>query len=562
MQSSEFNEKILSLIVELRESYDFNYLSSPEFSNLCELADIERIVYTVTIPVNKIHRKEEIHSDVLFSSGKDFDEDHSLTTTFRNQTMNTIIHTKLYWNTKTEPDQERLNAYNAFGSFLYMFLSRARMNSVMLNVINKDFLTNLPSMDFIEKKYDREISSFGKTNEYAVIFVNIQNMKFYNKMYGSHMGDAVIKAFAGIIQNLCNEDEFITRPGGDNFVLAIRKERLDFIIEKLENIELPLIEGMQEKHRNISTWRGISLDVPPKLPFGARIYQASVALNIAKNTFHQKVIIFTEEIERASNWAKQIIANFSNTLQNQEYIPFYQPKVHIQTGNIVGLESLVRWKKGNEILPPSAFVSILESYDLVPMLDLYMLDKICHDLRNWIDAGIKPPRVSCNLSRKNLYDKNIVKKVLDIINKYNIPVSYIEIEILETTNINETELLISMTKELKSQGIRVSMDDFGTGYSSLSLLKDVNADIAKIDKTFVDDCINDKRTFILIKNMIQLAKELNMEIIAEGVETPEQAKFLMNMGCYNAQGYLYSKPIPYEAITPCLKEGKYKLKLN
>ena len=562
MNITELYAKIPSLIITLRESYDNNYVQSEEFARLCEDAGIVRIVYEVTIPVNKIHKHEETHSDTTFSSGKEYDEVHCLVQTFANNTMNTIIHAKLYWDLSSTPDESLMNLYNLFGSFLYLYLSRARMNSVLLGVINKDFLTNLPSLDFVEKKYDREVTACGRTNEYAIIFANIQNMKFYNKMYGSQMGDSVIKNFASIIRTFCNEDEYISRPGGDNFVLAVKKGRLDFIIDKLERVELSITEGLQDKHRQISTWRGISKDSTQNLPFGARIYQASVALNIAKNAFHQKVIVYTEEIEQSSIWAKQIIANFASCLKNKEYIPFYQPKVQIQTGTIIGLETLVRWKKGNDILPPSAFVGILESYDLVPLLDLYILDKTCQDLRSWIDAGIQPPRISCNLSRKNLYDKDIIKKVTGIIHKYEIPVEYIEIELLETTNINETSLLIAMTRELKANGIKVSMDDFGTGYSSLSLLKDVNADIAKIDKTFVDDCIQDKRTFILIKNMIQLAKELNMEIIAEGVETTEQAKFLMSIGCSNAQGYLYSKPVPYEAITPHLKAGKYQLKID
>lgn len=562
MDNSTIYSKIFSMISNLRESYSIQDVNSKEFTEICEAIDIVRITYTVTIPQNQIHKKEETYSVEFFANGKDYDEEHSLYHKLQNKTMNMSVSAQLYWDLDCSPDKDRIELYDMFGSFIYFFMTRARMNEVLLNIINKDLLTELPSLDFIQKKFDREVTSKGKSNDYAMIFVNIQNMKFYNKMYNSATGDVVLKLFGQTVQTLCNPDEYLARPGGDNFVLAVKKERLAFIIDKLEDVVIPAVEGIQEKHRHISTWRGISKDVPPVLPFNARLYHSSVALNVAKNAMHKKVLFYTEEIENSSAWAKQVVASFVDCLKNNEYIPFYQPKVQIKTGKIIGLESLVRWKKDGAILPPSAFVGILESYDLIPMLDLYMLEKTCKDIRTWIDSGITPPRISSNLSRKNLYDKNIIEKIIAIIDKYKIPVEYIEIEILETTSMDESSLLIALTKELKAHGIRVSMDDFGTGYSSLSLLKDVNADIAKIDKTFVDDCIQDKRTFILIKNMIQLAKELNMEIIAEGVETIEQAKFLLQLGCDNAQGYLYSKPIPYEAITPQLRAGKYPIALN
>lgn len=543
------------LILKIHQLYDAAELPAI-IAPFCSLLKITRLEYVATIPVNKIKKTEERKEYLLFDSGANVDETHCITKTYLNKQLNAQGSVHICWERTFTPDDEQMRKMLTLSAALYLFFSRKYLNDSLVNIVNYDLLTELPSLEYAEKLYDSAVPAHRKGNLYAVIFANIQNMKYFNKMFGSDIGDQILQVYATTLSNLCDKDEYITRPGGDNFLLAVKKERLDYILDKLADIEIAGLQGLGSKVLHLSAWCGISRDAPGTLPFSARVHQASVATQQAKTSYHTRVVYYSEETENKTMWAKKVISGFLDSVKNEEFLPFYQPKVHIPTGNIIGMEALVRWKKDGNFIPPGMFVPILEQDDMISELDLYILDKACRDIRKWLEAGLRVPRVSVNLSRKNLYDDNIIEKIIQILSLYDTPIECIEIEITETSTLEEFKRLTDLAMQLHDNGIKVSIDDFGTGYSSLSMLKNVCADIVKIDKTFVDDCIKERRSYILIKNIISLASELEMEIISEGVETLEQAEFLLGVGCKNAQGYLYSKPIPYEEMAALLAEGR------
>ena len=269
------------------------------------------------------------------------------------------------------------------------------------------------------------------------------------------------------------------------------------------------------------------------------------------------VVYYSDELNARLVWAKNVIASFNRAATQHEFVPYYQPKVDMPTGKIVGLEALVRWNHDGQIIYPDRFINILENNSLITELDLQMLQSVCADLHLWLQAGLTPPPVSINISRKDLYVPDIEKKIINIIQKAGIEPSQIEIEITEISTESDVQRIISFFNEIRFFGIRVSLDDFGTGYSSLSLINSVPADIIKIDRSFIGCCIDSARSLTLVSAIIDLAVRLDTRIIAEGVETEEQARLLMKIGCTDAQGYFYDKPLDFATITQRISAGYY-----
>ena len=238
-------------------------------------------------------------------------------------------------------------------------------------------------------------------------------------------------------------------------------------------------------------------------------------------------------------------------LEKGSFVIYYQPKFDIKTGKIIGVEALSRWVNNGQIVPPGMFVPILEKNGEIIELDLYVLENLCRDIHNYRNQGHNIVPASCNLSRRDFENDNLEEIVIGIIRKYNVKTEDIVIEVTEPTNIEEKERLSRFINTMSANGILTSIDDFGTGYSSLSVLRDFKVSEIKIDRSFINREVLTNSDEIIIGSIIDMAKRLNIDVICEGVETKSQADFLIRLGCNNAQGFLYCKPVPkleFEAL--------------
>lgn len=231
-------------------------------------------------------------------------------------------------------------------------------------------------------------------------------------------------------------------------------------------------------------------------------------------------------------------------IKNKEFLIYLQPKFDTKTEKLAGAEALVRWKKNDKIVMPNVFIPLFEKYGLITILDNYVLEEVFSIMKSWNEKKYKLVPISVNESRQNLYDKNHLDTLIKYINQYNISPNMIELEMTETTVVNNVELAREAEKNVHKLGFRVSMDDFGTGYSSFSMLKNINIDILKMDKSFFDDILESKRGKIIIESIIDMSHKLNIKVVAEGIETKEQVEYLKSAGCDMIQGYIYEKPIP------------------
>lgn len=418
-------------------------------------------------------------------------------------------------------------------------LERKAKKSELINAFTK-----LPNVHGYLKYIDKELKE-NKSENYNAYFVNIKGFGLVNKLYGPKEGDNAILAYANALKAFKEDDEVIGHLGADNFVALIKKSR-------------------HEDFVNLATKCTVTINDTPHVLIGViGYYELSPnedSRNIMSNTsmafsnarINKKLIVkYTEALEEFVNSVKTIENSFRSELENGNYIVYYQPKYDIKTGKIYGVEALSRWVHDGKILPPGVFVPILEKSGEIIHLDLHILETLCKDIHNYRNMGHKIVPASCNLSRRDFENDDLENIIISIIKKYNVKTEDIVLEVTETTNFEENKRLDRFIKTMNKNGILTAIDDFGTGYSSLSVIRDFKVSEIKIDRSFINREHLTKKDEIIIGSIINMAKSLDISIVCEGVETKEQADFLSELGCKNAQGYLYCKPLPkleFEAL--------------
>lgn len=243
---------------------------------------------------------------------------------------------------------------------------------------------------------------------------------------------------------------------------------------------------------------------------------------------------------------ENIESDFEEGIKNNEFKIYIQPKFDTRTEQIVGGEALIRRIRNNQIIMPKFFIPQYEENGIITRLDMFVFENICKKLKEWKENNYKLLSISINQSARDLYDKNYLNKLKQVIDKYGINPNLIELELTETVVIDNIENAKEAEKEVHSLGFIVSMDDFGVGYSSFSMLRKIEIDVLKIDKTFSDEVLKDERGKIIIESIIEMAKKLKIKTVAEGIETIEQVEYLKQIGCDIIQGYFFDKPLPIE----------------
>ena len=396
--------------------------------------------------------------------------------------------------------------------------------------------------------YIKEVSKILNINddiEYNAYFINIKGFGLINKLFGQEQGDEAIKSYAERLNSFMDKDEVLGHLGGDNFVALVKRSRHQSFVDLVTMCPIVVVnDNIKTKVNLIGVIGYYELD--KKLDVMRDIMSnTSMACQYARS--NKKLIVkYSLELEELVNSVKNIERTFKEELRNGNFIVYYQPKFDIKSGKITGVEALSRWVNNGTIIPPAMFVPILEKNGEILELDLFVLENLCRDIHNYRNQGHKIVPASCNLSRRDFENEDLEQTVINIIRKYNVKTEDIVIEVTETTNIEEKERLAKFIKTMNKNGILTSVDDFGTGYSSLSVLRDFKVSEIKIDRSFINRKVLSNSDEIIIGSIIDMAKRLKIGVICEGVETKSQAEFLLKLGCNNAQGFLYSKPLPKE----------------
>ena len=308
--------------------------------------------------------------------------------------------------------------------------------------------------------------------------------------------------------------------------------------------------------RQILLENGTEKDKQERIPVVTMVDRAAIAQRV-KNNYMNKIAVFDDKIAEKEYAEQNVIMEMNNALGSDQFHIYLQPKVDMITGRIVGSEALVRWLHPTKgVISPVDFVPIFEGNGFISEIDFYMLEQVCKMIRRWLDKGLEAKPVSVNLSRSNLYSPRILNDIMTCVERYSVPHDLIEFEITESAFAVDNIHLNQLMEQLQKNHFRVLMDDFGSGYSSLNALRELSVDILKIDIKFLPVSQNDKRADIILRSVTQMADQLGLEMVVEGVETEAQADLLKKMGCRIAQGFLYYRPMPIEEYERVLKKQK------
>lgn len=424
-------------------------------------------------------------------------------------------------------------------------ISTARAVILMHQATITDALTGACNMPGIMNAVN-DYKSTDKLSKYDALYFNIKNYKYILQRIGSNQAEKVLKDFSRMIRDYLIKGEIFGRIDTDVFFVLMEKDRVMDGIKFLTSRRV-LID-MEKKSREFDLM--VRIGVYKILPSDSamKVIESSRATyEYTLNPSAGDVVWFREDMLRASIHDAEVANDFANALKKKEFVVYYQPKVDLSNNAIVSAEALCRWMQNDIVVPPMDFIPVLEREGTICDLDFYMLNTVCEHINEWKKNNIEPVRISVNFSRTHILNKKLADKIIKILESHNVDSKYIEVEITEMSGYEDFDTLSEFVNIMKEHGVEISIDDFGTGYSSLNLIKDLNVDTVKIDKSFLEKITDtESQDKTMVKNIISMVNELNMKVVAEGVETHAQKEFLKKANCQVAQGYLFDKPMPKE----------------
>lgn len=423
---------------------------------------------------------------------------------------------------------------------------------------NYDSLTRLPNRNMLRERMEHAIA---RGVELAVVFVDLDGFKNVNDSLGHSVGDRLLAVLAERLTRCARPSDTIARHGGDEFVIVlgglVDKEALIAWMERVRAaISEPVMLDGTELYVGCSM--GASLYPQDGEDVETLMKKADLAMYRAKDMGRNTYQFYQPEMNTSVGTRLNLERRLRRALRDGEFLLHYQPQVDICTGRIVGMEALVRWDDPEVgLVPPAAFIPVAEESGLIGPLSEWVLREACRQNKAWQDEGLPPARMSVNLSARQFQQRDIAKLVMSILEETGLEPQYLELELTESTIMRNAEEAVLMLNELHALGIGLAIDDFGTGYSSLSYLKRFPVDRLKIDRSFVSDigASNDDET--ITSAIIALAHSLQLQVIAEGVETAAQLDFLKERACHEMQGNFFAQPMPHDGIADLLQRRPY-----
>ena len=472
-----------------------------------------------------------------------------------------VIISTLYMADDEKPlEEEELEKLDLILNVLVNFIARNRFEASLERLGYYDD-NGYPNIRYYMRYLESLIAEEGTLSGYTAACINLRHFSAVNQEYGRKAGNLALRNYYDELADAAGNDGVVCRMGGDNLVLAFRKILTEKVMRILSGI--PVICDPEGNKRVLVCASAGVFNIPKDAPAGAgdivsRIYTAMLT---AKQNPETPVVYYDEKMLSEREKEAEVSLLFPRAIENNEFKVFYQPKVDIESGRIVGAEALCRWFRGGNIVPPGDFIPVLERTSEICRLDFHMLELVCRDLRRWLDEGRQTVRVSVNLSRKHLSDADLKDHILEIIDRNKVPHQSIEIELTETATEVGFQSLKRVAEELQENGFCVSVDDFGMGYSSLNLIREIPWNVLKIDRCFLptDDEPESSITSRMYGHVISMAHDLGLECVTEGVETSKQVEILRKNNCRFAQGYFYDKPLSVEEFEDRLNCGNYSI---
>jgi diguanylate cyclase (GGDEF)-like protein len=422
-----------------------------------------------------------------------------------------------------------------------------------------DVLTGLPNRSMLSDRLAQAITLAQRhRKKVALLYIDLDRFKHINDSLGHAVGDQLLLSVAKRMQACIRHSDTISRQGGDEFVVLLTEvdgfQDATSIAEKLiESIAKPHIVDVHRLHITLSL--GISLFPDHCNNAEAMLMNADTAMYQAKKSGRNKYRVFTPDMNVCAIELQSVEQALHRALEKREFVLYYQPKINLETGAVIGAEALLRWKRSvSQLDCPTQFVSIAENCGLILPIGKWVLREACRQTQEWLQAGLDIGHIAVNVSALELHDKNFAPGIRAILTETGLDPHHLELELTESVLMHDTQLATDILKALRDLGVRIAIDDFGTGYSSLGYLQNFPIDTLKIDQSFVRD-IDRGAGEAIVSAVIALGMNLNLRVVAEGIETRQQLEFLQSHGCAEGQGYYFAQPVPAEEFAELLRNG-------
>ena len=438
---------------------------------------------------------------------------------------------------------------------------RHEAESSLLRMAQYDFLTGLPNRQKLQEQLDKILIDAGRRQRrVAVLCVGLDDFKSVNEQFTYQAGDKLLLALADRLRAHSGRLGALARLGGDQFALVQADIDQPYEAAELAQSILDDLEAefaLDHEEIRLRATIGITLfpedgDSTEKL-----LQKAEQTMTLAKSRSRNRYQFYIASVDSEMRRRRELEKDLRDALSRDQFHLVYQPQISYRDHRVVGVEALIRWQHPEHgLVPPDLFIPLAEQNGTIIPIGEWVLDQACRQLREWHDLGFTALRMAVNLSTVQLHHTELPRVVNNLMQIYRLPPRSLELEVTETGLMEDISTAAQHLLSLRRSGALIAIDDFGTGYSSLSYLKSLPLDKIKIDKSFVQDLLDDDDDATIVRAIIQLGKSLGMQVIAEGVETAEQEAYIISEGCHEGQGYHYSKPLPARELAAYLKQSE------
>lgn len=438
---------------------------------------------------------------------------------------------------------------------------RHEAENSLLRMAQYDFLTGLPNRQQLQTQLDKILVDAGKLQRrVAVLCVGLDDFKGINEQFSYQTGDQLLLALADRLRAHSGRLGALARLGGDQFALVQADIEQPYEAAELAQSILDDLEAafaLDHQQIRLRATIGITLFPEDGNSTEKLLQKAEQTMTLAKTRSRNRYQFYIASVDTEMRRRRELEKDLRDALVRDQFYLVYQPQISYRDHRVVGVEALIRWQHPEHgLVPPDLFIPLAEQNGTIIAIGEWVLDQACKQLRDWHDQGFSDMRMAVNLSTVQLHHAELPRVINNLMQMYRLPPRSLELEVTETGLMEDISTAAQHLLSLRRSGALIAIDDFGTGYSSLSYLKSLPLDKIKIDKSFVQDLLDDDDDATIVRAIIQLGKSLGMQVIAEGVETLEQEAYIISEGCHEGQGYFYSKPLPARELVAYLKQAQ------
>ena len=486
--------------------------------------------------LDKLHESKVLSAiPVIVMTQNDTDEDE----------ISSLIHGAMDFIPKPYKPQIILHKINT--------IIRFRETSAMMNELKFDSLTGLYTKGYLFSEM-RKVLNEDPNGEYAIVVTNFENFKLYNDIYGIKKGDALLAKFGKDARSFLQDKDLAGRYASDRFVFLTAKEKADRILMSLTNDSEIINHSMEV---GVSIRIGIYEIHDTSIEIEQMVDRAFLAADSIKGHYNDLVAVYDDTLRSQLLYEQTLTNTMAEGIEKEQFLVYLQPKYDIATNELAGAEALVRWDHPMYgLIYPGSFIPMFERNGFITTLDYYIWEKTCQIIHSWKEKGYPLFPVSVNVSRTDIYQPDLCEKLIDLIHKYGIRKEELHLEVTESAYTENPDQLLKVVEKLHNEGFIIEMDDFGSGYSSLNMLNQMKIDILKLDMKFIQNETSKPNEKSILNFVVNLAKWMKLNVVAEGVETNTQLDKLRAIGCDYAQGFYFAKPMPELEYNSLLE--KYK----